>query len=166
MPARPWLIPLIAASAVAGCSAGASCYDVTLFSSNPKHFDMVNVSGYEAFDCTVTLSSQGRSAVTSLKARAPSTTAPPPSAPTYADDLACRGFDTPDAQFCSQTSGPGYTLCARTPTCLRVIFSNAEANSLATFLGGTGAYDIRIECGGVVVASSTNVPSRVQECAL
>jgi len=37
---------------------------------------------------------------------------------------------------------------------------------MATFLGGTGNYDLRIECGGVVVASSSNVPSRVQECAL
>jgi len=166
MPARPWLIALVAASAVAGCSGGASCYDVTLFSSNPNHFGSVNVSGYEAFDCTVTFSKQGRSAVTTIKARAPATTAPPPSAPTYADELACRGFDNPDALFCSQTSGPSYTSCVRNPTCLSVTFSNAEANSLAIFLGGTGTYDLRVECGGVVVASSTYVPSRVQQCAL
>lgn len=165
MPVRPWLIPLIAASAVAGCSGGASCNDVTLFSSNPKAF-AVNVSGYEAFECTVTFSSQGKSAVTSLKARAPATTEPPPVAPTLPDELACRGFDHPDAVFCSQTSGPAYTNCARAAMCLSVTFSNAEANSLATFLGGTGTYDLRVACGGVVVASSTNIPSRVQQCAL
>jgi hypothetical protein len=167
MPARPWLIPLIAASAVAGCSGGASCYELTQFSSNPNTPSGINVSGFDAFDCHVTFTAQGRSPVIiTLKAPGPSTTAPAPDGPTVSDTAACPGSGRADAQLCTQTSGPAYTSCARSPTCLWVAYSNAEATRMATFLGGNGNYEVQVECAGVVVGNSTSVPSRVQQCAL
>lgn len=165
--ARALLVVLVAASAVAGCSGPrTSCYEETLFSSNPNSPSGINVSGFEAFDCSVTFTAQGRSPVViTLKAPAPSTTAPPPDGPTMRDTLACPGSGS-DAGLCAQTSGPAYTSCARAPSCLSVRYSGAEATGMATFLGGTGTYEVQVACGGVVVANSSNVPSRVQQCAM
>ena len=113
----------------------------------------------------MTFSSQGRSAVTTMKARSAPTTVPPPVVPTMTDEVAaCAKFDPSDAQFCSQTSGPGYDSCARSPTCLRVQFLSDPGTGMDAYLGATGTYDVRVECGGVVITYSTNVSSRFQQC--
>ena len=161
------LLVALATACVVGCSDSGSSAECHEFSSNPYGYSGVNISGYEAFDCTVTLTSQGKSAVTAIAARANPTADPPPVAPTMTDELACTGFGFSDAQvFCTQTSGPMYDYCARAPNCLTVDFSVEAGASMDGFLGATGTYDVRVECGGIVLASATNVSSRVQQCGM
>ena len=81
------LLVAFVAVCVVGCGIMGSCDERASFSvyANPNG---VNISGYEAFDCTVTFSSQGRSAVTTMKARSAPTTVPPPVVPTMTDEVA------------------------------------------------------------------------------
>lgn len=161
---RALLVAFVAACVV-GCTTMGSCNEYAVFSTSPNSVG-VNISGYEAFDCTVTFSSQGRTAVTVVKAGTASTTAPPPATPTLRDDLACKGFvaSDVDAQYCTQTSGPAPGYCARSATCLRVVGVGDPGTGMDAFLGATGTYDLRVECGGIVLATLTNLSSRYQQC--
>ena len=163
MLARALPVALGVAGCVVGCSS--SCHSVLTFSASPNPSG-VNISGYEAFDCTVTLSSKGRSATTLMKAPSAYTIALPPTAPTMTDELSCGGLGSADAAFCTQTSGPAYASCGRSSTCLDVRFWGDAGVNLNRYLGATGTYDVRVECGGVVVATRTNVSSWGQLCAV
>ena len=162
---RRALLLVSVSACIVGCSTGGSCTEVAVFSTSPNRTG-VNISGYEAFDCSVTFTSQGRTAVTVVKARTASTTAPPPVAPTMTDALACSGFAASDvdAQFCTQSSGPAPGYCARSTTCLRVASAGDPGTGMDAFLGATGTYDLRVECGGIVVAALTSASSRLQQC--
>lgn len=125
----------------------------------------INVAGYDSYDCTVTFSSGSRSVSTVVTRTSAATTLPPPNSPTMPNGSACQPLSAPN-DSCVIASSQATPYCLRSKTCLYFEFNYREANKVDLSLGPATTYDVRVECGGVLVNESIDRPRSLRQCAL